>query len=442
MRTIFLTLLTLFVFAGTSAWAQPAPEGGADAPDELMPVETPDEEEEVVEAAAVVLTGPPAELAAILTRLEKEPALLALGSEAETELLRLSQGPNGLVEAVYDLGVFYLRINQLDKAFAQFQETLARDPNFSEAVAQLGVIAALRNEPEKATALIDQALAMDKYCAPARNYLSHKALQDGNLEEVIKHCRISLLGDPDNMNAYLNMAIALYRKGQFDVGELVCQSALRIDANNAPILNLLGLIHLKNDDVKGAITMLQAAVTADPEFMDARKNLAAVTLNFKDFGMAVKQLEAVLEREPENQEFRISYAVALRGMERFDEAKVALDRVLAKNPGHDQAQYNLCILLHEYLQDYAGALKVCSGFQVRIDKKHPKFQEMKLRVKGIQETIKIMEEMKQLQQEQPPAEEKAPEGEAAPPAEEKAPEGEAAPPAEEKAPEGEKKEGE
>ncbi len=402
MKTLSMTLLLLLTLTSL-ALAQEPPEGAEpdDAPSDLAPVESADDEAEAGAAAAVPLTGPQAELAAILARIKAEPALLQIGSEADLELKRLADGPNGLIEALYDRGVFHLRLNNLDVAHGIFQETLSKDPNFSEAVAQLGIIASMRNELDKARALIDQALTMDKYCAPARDYYSRKALNEGNLDETIKHCRIALLGDPDNLNAYLNMAIAYYRKGQLDVGELVAQSALRIDKDNAPILNLIGLIHLKKDDVKGAITMFQAAVTADPEFMDARKNLASVTLNFKDFATAEKQLQAVLQREPDNIQFLISRAVALRGMEEFDEAQKVLQGVLTKQPRHPEATYNLCILLHEYLQDYGKALSVCTEFQASLDSSHSKFKEMKLRTKGIAETMKIMEEMKQLEKDNP-----------------------------------------
>jgi tetratricopeptide (TPR) repeat protein len=280
--------------------------------------------------------------------------------------------------------------------------------------------------------------------------LSAKALYEGNLDEAIKHCRIALLGDPDNMNAYLNMAIGLFRKDQLDVSELVCNSALRIDRNNAPILNLLGLIHLKKDDVKGAITMFQASVTADPKFLDARKNLAAVTLNFKDFRTASSQLQEVLKLAPDNVDYKLSYAVALRGMENYDEARKVLEGLLLKDSQNGQVRYNLCILLHEYIQTYDEALQVCNRFRESIGKKHPKYKEMKLRVKGISETIKVMEEMKKLQESTPPegaeptpaeGDVKKPEGEVKKPeGEAKKPEGEAKKPeGEAKKPEGEVK---
>lgn len=405
------------IAASLPALAQPVDDAPADdsqAGDSPVDIEAAAGEgsEEMAESAAPIEeTGPGAELRKALERLKTEPAQLALGSEVEAELLRLAGSSEPMVEAMYDLGVFYLRLGIQDKAASYFQQVLDRAPDFSEAMAQLGVLAAARHETDKATSLVDQALLLDKYCAPARNYLSQKALNEGNLDEAIKHCRIALLGDPNNMNAYLNMAIALFRKGQYDVGELVCESALRIDKNNAPILNLLGLIQLKREDIKGAITLFQAATGADLAYLDAHKNLAAISLNFKDFELAAREFEAVLKLEPANTEFQISYALALRGLQRFDEARKLLGDLLNKEPSQLDARYNLCILEHEYVQDLQGALATCQEFQSRLDKKHPKYKEMELRVKGIRETIKAMEEMKKLEAERPPEPETAPEPE-------------------------------
>jgi tetratricopeptide (TPR) repeat protein len=447
MRIATVTILLGLFSAACPAVAQEADEAAVAMPEEVnQPTEAQATGTAGAEQPAQEETGPGADLRKAIAQLNADPTQLKLGSEVEKKLTALSEGAEGLIEAAYDLGVFYVRLNELDKAYQTFQGVLARDSGFAEAIAQLGVIADKRNEYDKAAALMDQALNLDKYCATARNYLARKALNEGKPDDALKHCRIVLLGNPDDMNAYLNMAIALYQKGQLDVGELVCDGALRLDKTNASILNVLGLIHLKREDVKSAISVLLSAVQSDPEYIDARKNLAAVMLNYKDFANAATHLEIILKKEPENQEFKTSYAVALRGLDRFDEARQALNDVLLKNPSNLDAKYNLCILLHEYLNDYNEALNVCLQFRNVLDKKHPKYKEMELRIKGIRETIKAMEDMKALESAPrpekkeeapaptPPAEEKKDEAPAPPPpAEEKKEEAPAPPPpAEEK----------
>ena len=47
-----------------------------------------------------------------------------------------------------------------------------------------------------------------------------------NWEAAIKHGRNALLGDKDNINAFLNIAIAYFKQGQFDQAGLVASAAL------------------------------------------------------------------------------------------------------------------------------------------------------------------------------------------------------------------------
>lgn len=404
-----ISLLTLG-FLVTLASGVQAQTDETEAPEALQTVETEGDDDEVVTDDSAQLKD---EMNLLLARAHDDPSLLAPGSEGEAFLVRLAE-QEGSAPAAYNLGIIYLRDGNLTKARFYFQMTLDKDPAFSEAVAQMGIISLREGRKEEAEALMTKAVEMDKYCSVARDYYSSLALKQGELDEAIRHCRIALLGDPFNMNAYLNMAIAWYQKGKLDVSELVCKSALLIDKKNAPILNLMGLIRLKKGDIRGAFSFFEESSKADPTFVDASKNLAAMALNYKDFGVALQAIDLVLKQEPTNDEFVMSRAVALRGLGRMDEARTVLEGLLSRNPGFQEARYNLCILLADFMSQFDQALRVCSAFRDSLDSKHPKWKEMQVKVRGIEETIKAMEEMKEMEKSNPtpPAEE------ATPPAEE------------------------
>ena len=392
MKRLTFTLIGLGLLFAAPAFAQPAAD---EAPEGLqVQDEAGDEDEGVAEAPEVK-----DELNSLLNRARKEPQLVAPGSDGEQTLIRLAN-QDKVPEAAYALGVAALRRGDTAKATEYLQKTLALDPNFSDAVAQLGIIQIEKGEKEAGEAKIQQAVEMDKYCAVSRNYLALAALKANQLDDTIKHCRIALLGDPSNMTAYLNMAIAWMRKDRLDVAMLVVKSALAIEEHNAPILNVQGLIELKKENIKGAFTSFEKAAAADATFVDARRNLAAIALNYKDFDAALRYIDEVLKLLPDNPEFLLSRAVALRGMERFDDAKAVLTGILDKDPGNKEARYNLCLLLNDYLTDYNAALTQCTQFKNSIDKNHPKWKEMELKVKGINETIKALEEMKKLESEE------------------------------------------
>ncbi len=333
------------------------------------------------------------------------------------------------VEVPFNLGVIAFRRGRLGEAVRYLNDAKVLDPADADIIAMLGMIAARQGNGADAGALMQEALAVDEYSSVALNYFADQEVRVRNYEQALVYCRKGLLGNPDNLDSYLNMAIVYYETDRLELGELVCQSALKINKEAAPIRNLLGLIYLKQNEVRKAFSEFERAVKSDPGYMDARKNLSALVLNYKDYPEAVKQFEAALKIDPDNIEMRLSYAVALRGVENYDGARTELEGILAKRPGNLEASYNLCILLHEYLEAYEDALRQCADFQARIDKKHDKFREMKQRVTGIRETIEVLKEF--------PDEKPAPEGEAKPAPEgevKAAPEGEAKP-----APEGEVK---
>jgi tetratricopeptide (TPR) repeat protein len=313
------------------------------------------------------------------------------------ELLQgLYDGGDRRFEVVFNLGVEALRGNDLATAETRFAEAhgeaSAGRGDLATALAMQGRVAATKRDLPAADALMNQALAANEYCSPALNHLARKALDTGNQEEALVLSRKALLGDPNNMDSYLTMAVVYYQSDRLELGILVCESALKINPAASTIHNLLGLIYLKENEVRRAFDHFQKAVDADPENLDARRNLASLVLNYKDFPTALKLLDEVLKVTPLDRGMRMGRALALRGVGRNDEARKDLEALVMEDQSDREAAYNLCILLHEYISDYEAALLRCKDFQRMIDSRHPKFSEMKKRVKGIQDTIDAMKE--------------------------------------------------
>ncbi|MFH1531507.1 MAG: tetratricopeptide repeat protein [Pseudomonadota bacterium] len=412
-----IIILALSLLGLSSAVAQDAP------------IEPPSETGPAPVAPAVV-EGPEASFNQALELLERHPFPSDETLDQVEPLLDIAyKGRITKVEIPYNLGVIAFRRGRLEEAVRYFRDAKVLDPSGADIIAMLGMISARQGRDADAESLMQEALAVDEYSSVALNYSADKEIKARNFDAALVFCRKGLLGNPDNLDSYLNMAIVYYETDRLELGELVCQSALKINKEAAPIRNLLGLIYLKQNEVRKAFSEFERAVTADSGYTDARKNLAALVLNYKDYVAAVTQFEEALKLNPDDLQLRLSYSVALRGVGNFDGARTELEGILAKQPGHLEASYNLCILLHEYLESYEAALRQCSDFQARIDKKHAKWRELSQRVKGIRETIDVLKEF--------PEDKPAPEGEVEP-----APEGEVKPGPEgevEPAPEGEDK---
>jgi tetratricopeptide (TPR) repeat protein len=296
------------------------------------------------------------------------------------------------VAAGYNLGLLLKRKGDLRGARAAWQAVLAADANHLPSRAQLaGLDLASPSTAPAAVKTLEGIIEGDRFQAEARNLLAAWELSQGRFDEAIRHGRNALLGDPENIDAFLNVAIAYYRKGLADQAGLIASSALEKNPKAASLHNLMGLVFLSQDNSRAATEAFTAAIDIDPSNEDARLNLAALELAYGNFDAALKRFDQVLKTRPDDPEILVSRAVALRGLSRFDEAEKGYRAALALPGADPDIEYNLCILHHQYTQKWQDALTTCSAYLARIGKDHAKHSEVARRVKAIEATIRALQ---------------------------------------------------
>ena len=93
-------------------------------------------------------------------------------------------------------------------------------------------------------------------------------------------------------------------------------------------------------------------------------------------------------------------AVALRGLQKYPEADAGYLEVIKRGASDaklvTRAHYNRCVLHAQFTekgQDVAKwqeAQVACKTFMKRIKRKHPKYREIRKRLKGIVSTVKAL----------------------------------------------------
>lgn len=302
----------------------------------------------------------------------------------------IKQNPD-LARSRYNLAILYLRTNRDTDATTIVDELLTRDAKFADAHALRGVLLEKQNKTREAEAAFEIALSLDQTNAIAHNRLSAAALKSGDYSLAVKHARMALIDDPESLNAYHNLAVAYYERGMFDLARLICLNAIGIDPTDAAIHNVLGLTLLKLDEVRDALREFNEALVQNPNYIPALLNAGALTLSYSDFEKSFAYFDKVIALEPDHLEALLSRAVSLRGLERFDEARAAYESILSKRPEEITAQYNLCILFNEYINDYKMALEHCGKLEQTLPNDHPKKSEMKQRVSGIKTTLEALD---------------------------------------------------
>jgi len=348
-------------------------------------------------------------------KIVRDPKLLATkSSEAERYFRAATKDPKSGKDAWYNLGLLLKMKGDVAGARAAWQSAVGLDPKYNPAKAQLlGLDLGDASRSASAVAELERITTEDPFQQDAQNLLTSWKLERATellrtdkkkaaemFEAARRHGRNVLAGDPDNIHAYLNIAITYYREGLFDQAGLVAESALESHKDAAALHNVLGLVQLSRDNLRAATDSFLAALAADPDNDDARLNLASIELGYGNFDQALKRFDEVLQSRPNDADVLMSRAVALRGLGRYDDAEKGYLAALAVRPGMVEIEYNLCILHQQYIapaappaqqaMKYELAKTRCENFLARTDKSNPKFGEVTKRVKSIDAVMRTL----------------------------------------------------
>jgi len=339
-----------------------------------------------------------------------DPKLMATQYDtAVSKFKAASSGPQA-AHALYNLGLLAMYKGNLSGAEGYWKDALSKDGKYLAAKARLAEAEIAKGQVASGKAKLEAIVAdkANRFQPEARNALAALAIAKKDWKAAKKHARNVLLGDPGNVSAYLNLAVSFYQQGLTDQAGLIASNALKKNAKAAALHNIMGLVYLSRDDSRRASESFHKATLVDPNQIDANLNMATMELAYGDFPGAIKRLERVRKlRKDRNMKddamLELTIAVANRGLRKYTAALEGYNKALSIQPNMIEAQYNLCILHHQYLdktKDDQGnldkgkwqkALQACETYFKRIDRKHSKYKEIKKRIKAIAETIKLIE---------------------------------------------------
>jgi tetratricopeptide (TPR) repeat protein len=329
-------------------------------------------------------------------------------------------------------------------------EKLASGPKpYAPALAQLGYAAWKGGDVVRAETLFNRSVEADKLLGSVSARLNR---------EAIDHVRAALASDGNNLQAYSTLCYFYYDLELLEMARLVgTQAILRAEeiatgkligqreklasseraapakgkgkgkaaddaAPDAPpatnivgtgytpemkkalgmVYNTLGLVWLKRKNVSEAIASFRKAVDQDPDLFEARLNLAALSLNYRDYITAEQNFRAVLGTQPKNYAAVIGLGVALRGNRKFDEAEQQYNAAQQLDPQDPDSYFNLGLLYQEYKgTDKANLLKAQQYYRDFLGhaRSTGKKKEAEKRIKDIDDTMAALEEAAKLQKE-------------------------------------------
>jgi tetratricopeptide (TPR) repeat protein len=318
-----------------------------------------------------------------------------------------------LAEARFNEGAIKERCKDGDGAKKAYLAALSANGGHAPSLAAVGRLAAAAGDEARAMEYFNQAVKADPkspYGYLGRAMVSRERGRTGSTEAVasaVEDLRRTLAIDSTNMDAYGTLALIIYDhagddRAKLDLARLICEQAKKIDANYAPIYNILGLIWLKRDNYTAALAQFKEAVKHDPDLVDTHLNIGAITLNFRDYTTAEKSFREVIRLKPQHVDAWVGLGVALRGQKKSAEAESAYKEAAKVAPDNPAIDYNLGVLYQDYLEQTPDQLQTAQKYYEKYlsrVSKGGKVDDVKQRIKTIQENLKAIEEAKRLAEE-------------------------------------------
>lgn len=140
---------------------------------------------------------------------------------------------------------------------------------------------------------------------------------------------LSTTKNPDVLNAY---GVALSDQGKGPQAREQFERVLKIDANNAPALQNLGILVLRQNDVGGAITYLNRALDLNPKLPLALNTLGVAYARVNDFSRAVDAWNRAIQSDPRQYDALLNIGIVEAKAGNAADARDALERFVRTAP--------------------------------------------------------------------------------------------------------------
>lgn len=270
-----------------------------------------------------------------------------------------------MVEAQFMVGLSFHRCNMLNDAEKAYQAAVGIKNNHGQSLSNLGELYYRAGKVTEARTYWDSAIKANGKLVAARNNVASMELEQmrklgagtpewKKLEEDARFNLSNVLGvDSENVKAYTLYGLVYMEgwqknKNRLDLAKLLLDEAQKRDAKYAQLQNAYGLYFMHRSALSEALQHFQAAVAADPKFVEARMNVGLTTLGFRKYDVAKDQFSEVLKIAPKTYDAYIGMGVALRGLKDFDGAEAKYNDAAKLDNKRGEAYYNLAVLYKDF----------------------------------------------------------------------------------------------
>src|SRR6478735_3759844 len=143
----------------------------------------------------------------------------------------------------------------------------------------------------------------------AHTNLSQTYLAMGKYDRAEKSCRDALRIDPRSETARKILAQIYYRRGNLEMANIILNGLDAINSKDSQILNLLGMIALRQNKPEYALQAFQESLKNNPSDIAVRMNLGVLYVHYRQLGLAAVEFERILKVMPEHPDANLHMAI-------------------------------------------------------------------------------------------------------------------------------------
>ncbi len=316
-------------------------------------------------------------------------------SGAEEKLEKALATSPDFLEAQYNLGVVYENRGKYEEAIAAYRKAQEQDRLNTHTVRILlaiGRAQSLAGHTEDSIKSFEQVERLEPENIDVLNSLAAATLKAGKLDESLAYIKRVLREDNENVTALNTLGQIYMAKDNRSMAKYVFRKAIRVSigaitsdeeaqaepavlvltdkAKNpemnkgltADLLNNLGLIYMRENEVPLAVINFTAAGKLDEKDVESRLNLGAIFLRYLNYDGAKQAFKIALNSAPENCTAVLGLAASQFALGERDEARTGY-HAYADQCDADSASVHLQLeKIYERKQDFPNAIKHCERY--------------------------------------------------------------------------------
>ncbi len=257
-------------------------------------------------------------------------------------------------EALHALGVIADREGKEGQAIDYYRRALRVQPDYEESAKGIAAIYVRQGQSDRALSFMQQLAQQWERNLLLQSYYADLLVQLNRTDEATRVARAALKRDERFVPAMMSLVRANLKAGKVELADSILDQALAINDKNAELHYFKGKRLLEDQRLAEAINEFRRAVELEPDFAEARMELALRLLAGANYDEALQQLQAVEKITPRLVEVQLALGDAYRSTRQWDKAKSAFDKALRMRADLPQAHYDLGLMYMSAGGDFPG----------------------------------------------------------------------------------------